>query len=807
MTTIYEIGPFRLDPKAQILAHGDVPVPLGPRAIAVLTTLVEHAHEYVAKAQILDAAWPGVVVGEANLAVQISAIRRALAQAPGGDQWIETLSRRGYRFVGTVAPLPEKMTGGADGASPRSNLPEPLTSFVGRKRELAEIRQLLPEARLLTLTGTGGIGKTRLALEIAAEVRDRYSDGVWFVDLAPTIDPALVPSVLAQVMRVKESAGQPIVGALCSYLRTKEVLLLLDNCEHVLDSCASMVEALLREAGRVTIVATSRERLHIRAERTYQLGALTLPGPNADAPGIAAADAVQLFVDRARQYRRSFDLQAQRARAVADICIQLDGIPLAMELAAARVAVLPVEEIVRFLDQRFRLLSNGNRSGLQRHQTLRAVINWSYELLGEDERKLFARLSVFAGGWTLAGAEAVGAGEAISKEDVVHLSIALIEKSLVVVDENGNRHRFLETVRQYALECLNESCEGDHVRTRHLAYYLALAETAEAELVGPKQGEWLARLDHERENFLAAHHWCDHARGGAELGLRLAFSLKVYFLNRGMTTLGHRITVEALMRPKAKRRNLVRCRGLWAASEFSYFMGCYGDAREHVEASLAIALEIRDEGRAAEALRLLGYVVLALGDSVVAQEHFRKALALSRRLGDKVQLSKALNGLAALLSKQGEPDKAKPLFEESLALVRELGDRSSVAIGLANLAEEYIELGLADRARGMLREGLAIAVEIDANRIAIVILVPTTMLAAYLGDWKSAVRLNAANEALSKNLGLHREPAEEAAVAPFIAQALDALGAVAFAASEASGRSLSYDEAINEASSWLQQDS
>ena len=402
MSTVYEIGPLLLDPQARVLMHAGAPVALGARGVAVLAALIVHAGEYVPKATIMDAAWPGLVVEEANLAVQISAIRRALGVVPGGDRWIETLARRGYRFVGPVATISDRRAVApalSDGA--RTNLPQVLTSFVGREREVAEIKRLLPATRLLTLTGTGGIGKTRLALQAAAEVLDAYADGVWFVDLAPLTHPAMVPSALAHVLGVKESAQQPLLKSLCEYLRDQDVLIVLDNCEHVRGACADLVDSLVRETARTSIVATSREPLRTAAERTYALDVLTLPDPTADAARIERSDAVQLFVDRARQHRPGFDLGGTRARAVATLCIRLDGLPLALELAAARIAVLPVEEIVRLLDQRFRLLSSGSRSEVPRQRTLRAMIDWSYDLLDEAEKHCLrgCRYSRVVGPW------------------------------------------------------------------------------------------------------------------------------------------------------------------------------------------------------------------------------------------------------------------------------------------------------------------------------------------------------------------------------------------------------------------------
>ena len=507
MRSLYEIGPLRLDPEAQVLTREGAPLALGARAVAVLAALVGRAPESVSKSALLDAAWSGLVVEEANLAVQISAIRRALAQVPGGDGWIETLARRGYRFVGPVAAVADQRAPVAAADRTRSNLPQMLTSFVGRERELAEIKRLLPSTRLLTLTGTGGIGKTRLALQAAAECARCYRHGVWFVDLSSLTDPTLVPNALARVLKVKESAGVPLVKTLSDHLQGREMLLILDNCEQVLAAVAALADALLRATTKITLVATSREPLRRFGEQVYPVTALPLPDRAGGAKTIARSDAVQLFVERARQQRPSFDLQGSRARAVADICVRLDGIPLALELAAARVAVLPVEQIERLLDQRFRLLTSGSRSDVPRHQTLRAMLDWSHDLLEEKERKLLARFSVFAGGFTLAAAEAIAIGDPIAKDDVVYLLIALVEQSLVVADDDGDRYRMLETVREYAREKLAASGSAELIRAQHRDCFLALAEEAEPKLMGAEQAAWLQRLEAEHENL----------RGGARL--------------------------------------------------------------------------------------------------------------------------------------------------------------------------------------------------------------------------------------------------------------------------------------------------
>ncbi len=433
VATVYEIGPFRLDPRAGVLTRLGITEALGPRAAAVLTVLVQNANQPVTKDVLMDAAWPGLVVEEANLSVQMSSIRRVLAQVPGGERWVETLARRGYRFIGPVTELrdglPQQTKGDRYG-----NLPEPLTSFIGRERELVELKRLLAKNRLLTLVGAGGIGKTRLALQLAAEVKDAYRDGAWFIDFAPLDDPELVPNAAAQTLGVQQSAGKPLVEVLCRNVKGQRLLLIFDNCEHVLDASARLAEAMLRGAPEPTIIATSREPLRIGGEQIYRLPTLSLPDPAANAESIRQSDAVLLFVDRAQHQQPEFALTAALAPAVAQLCVRLDGIPFALELAAALVQAHSIDEINARLDDRFDLLMDGSRTALPRQQTLRATLDWSHGLLSAPERRVLRRVSLFLGGFTLGAATAVAIDKTISESAVADLLAQLVARSLVVAD-------------------------------------------------------------------------------------------------------------------------------------------------------------------------------------------------------------------------------------------------------------------------------------------------------------------------------------------------------------------------------------
>jgi predicted ATPase/class 3 adenylate cyclase len=423
-----------------------------------------------------------------------------------------------------------------------NNLPQQVTSFIGRERQLAETKALLDKTRLLTLLGAGGLGKTRLSLQVAADLLDNFPDGIWLVELAPLSDPQHVAQAAATVLGVKEDAGRPVQEALTKSINGRQLLLILDNCEHLLHACAVLVSSLLQAGPHLKIMASSREPLRIPGEATYQVPPLAVPEYMPQV-SLIQCDAVRLFGERAVAAQPAFAVTDQNAMAVATICQRLDGIPLALELAAARVRSLPVEKIAERLSDRFRVLTGGSRTALPRQQTLRACIDWSYNLLAPQECALLRRLSVFTGGFPLEGAEAVGAGGEFAEWEVLDLLTQLVEKSLVGLDAEGQRYRLLETVRQYAHELLEASPEADDVRTRHLHFYGALVDEADTHLHGPQQGAWLTRMDIERENLLAAHAWCGASAEHAEAGLQLAYGVQLYWMRRGILRLGYQVTV------------------------------------------------------------------------------------------------------------------------------------------------------------------------------------------------------------------------------------------------------------------------
>jgi predicted ATPase/class 3 adenylate cyclase len=699
-----------------------------------------------------------------------------------------------------------------------NNLAQQLNSFVGRERELAEVRALLGKTRLLTLLGMGGIGKSRLSVQLGAELLDEYPDGVWLVELAPLADPLLVPQALASVLGVKEERGASVTEALLAYVRDKTLLVILDNCEHVVHACADLAKRLLQAGPGVRVLTSSRDVLHVAGETIYQVptlgvpaadedGADTVPPARPHGEGRVAAPprrparpglvnelgrhaAVQLFLDRAGAVQPSFKLDADSAAAVASICRRLDGIPLALELAAARTRALSVQAIAERLKDRFRLLVSGDQTVLPRQRTLRALIDWSFELLSEPERVLFRRLSVFAGGWTLESAEAVCADEGLDSAEVLDLLAQLVQKSLVVMEPGGARYRMLETVRAYALERLQQANEEARVRAHHVEHYLALADEARLQLVGPSQAEWLDQLDRERENLLQAHDWCGRATECGAHGLQLVFVLKNYWRIRGLVGLGLRVTVEALRRESARQRGFERCRVLCDAGQLTYFAGDLDQARIYLEESLDIARELRDSGRLAAVLQPLGMVYMALGESAKALATYESAVTLARELGEPRRLAAALNALAQQHQVHGRLHEADALFSQVQAICQGLGDQESIAIASLNRAMVAINLGGCSGAQQILLGVRTIADALGSQPVEKSLREVSAGLCASTGRPHLAARLFGAAEALGARTGMHREVNDEAFLAPLMEQTRRSLGNDEFGRQEALGRAL-----------------
>lgn len=600
--------------------------------------------------------------------------------------------------------------------TPPSNLPLPLTSFIGREDARSEIARLLARERLVTVTGPGGCGKTRLSLEVGHELRPRFPDGVWLVELAPIAEPERVGQAVANALGVREDSRSPLEQTLRRHLRAREVLLVLDNCEHLLEACARWSEVLLQNCPKLRVLATSRERLALAGEVLYPLRPLgtpeTVEGP--DLKTLDQVESVRLFVARGQAMEAGFALTAENATALAQICRRLDGIPLALELAAARIPVLRPSEIARRLDDRFGLLSTGSRTSLPRHQTLQALIDWSHDLLTEKERVLFRRLAVFAGRWPLEGAEEVCAGDGLERREVLDLHSRLVEKSLVERDTEAERrcrqvrYRMLETLREYAREKLQASGDEIAVRERCREWVDSLATASSAHLVGPDQAEWSQRLEIDHDNIRAAvADACCGSQPDVTTALRIAGSLGRYWYGRGRWTEGRALLKELLGLPGAEARTACRAQALAWAGWIALWQGDLEEARLYNEESLDIRRTLGDAMGIAQSLNNLGAVALERGEYEQSRAFYEESLAIRRAEGNLRYQAVSLHNLGELCFRKGNYDEARSFHEESLALRRRVGDLMGIADSLNALGLLAERIGDLKLARSRYEESLA----------------------------------------------------------------------------------------------------
>ena len=573
------------------------------------------------------------------------------------------------------------------------NLPVQLSSFIGREHESVEVKQLLSNTRLLTLTGPGGTGKTRLALQLGEELLPSFADGVWFAELAPLTDASFLSQSIARIFGLRELPNTLILNVVTDYLRAKQLLLILDNCEHLIEACAKLSDHLLHACPQIKIIASSREALGITGEIAYQVPSLSLPDQEqVTQKAVLGFESVKLFVERASAANPKFHLTDENARGVAQICRRLDGIPLALELAAARIRVFSTEEIAARLDDRFTLLTGGSRTAMERHQTLRALIDWSYELLSDDERRLFRHLSVFAGGWRFEAAQAV-----CPNLDVLRWLAQLVDKSLVIVDveaqESGTRYQLLETIRQYASEKSLEVGESQGARARHLDFFLKFAETAGPHLNGPQELTWLSRLETDYDNLRAALEWA--TKNDIINALRLGIALHLFWNRRGYHAEGRRLLGEALARLQnlppvegevADQRIALQVRALNVFGRLGFGVGDVVGSVKIFEEVIGLSRQIGDKYTLAQALSALGYARAFLGDAEGSYRFAGEGLNLAREVGDKVLLGQALRNMAsAIVVTHGDPKAIQAYAEEGLQLLRESGARWDLAMALFNM--------------------------------------------------------------------------------------------------------------------------
>ncbi len=711
--------------------------------------------------------------------------RRGLTQAMGVDPAAHTSA---VLHLGRAGP---------GDAAERHNLPVQLSSFIGREREMAEVGRLLDTVRVLTLIGSSGCGKTRLALQLGMALLDEYEDGVWFVDLAPQSDPGLVAQTVAVSLGLREEPEVRLIQTVTGHLRTRNLLLILDNCDHLVDACANLVEALLRSCPRLRILATSREALRVPGEMAWRVPPLAVPEAKTTLPfeSMSKYDAVRLFIDRARLNEPALTLTPHNARAITEICGRLDGLPLAIELAAARARLMPVGQILDRLADRFQLLTDGSRTARSAHRTLRAAVDWSYDFLPDPEKVLFRRLSAFSGGFGLETAESVGADPRLENHTVLDLLAALVDKSMVATRKRSRgtaRYHLLETLRQYGDERLRESGEVDTVHQRHAQYFLAFAERASTEWLGPDQVRWLEMTEEEQDNLRSALKWC--LARDQEAGLRLAATMADFWLLRGYFSEG-RGWLEAALKAGSDNRPR-RVGALLAAGRFAYYQGDYDGAHNRYLASMTISLDLGDQEALGRTLVFIGEVATAQQDYSRGRSELEEGVAISRKCGDQRTVATGLLTLALLSVVHGEVEQARSLAEECLAICQKLGDRSTMVNAFLNLAiAAYLQKDYA-AVRSLSREGLTISHELG-NQLAIATwLEAFAILAAVESKPERAIRLFESAASLRQAIGAPPALAWQAGVQEALVGARTALGTRAVAAASAQGEAMTTEEAI-----------
>lgn len=664
--------------------------------------------------------------------------------------------KRSERIFQVVAPdLPAEFPHLNTPGRIHNNLPLTLTSFIGRQREIEELEHLLWQSRLLTVAGPGGAGKTRMVIQMAEGVLDSFPDGAWFLDLAPLSKFAPLSQYVMNVLGIREEAGFLPVQTLMDTLRNKTLLLVFDNCEHLLPEMAQFVETILRGAPGVQILATSREKLGASGEVVWRIPSLSSPDTkkNLDPENLMQYEAVKLFVERATAVRPEFIISKENAGAVAQICAHLDGIPLAIELAAARIRVLSVEEILARLADRFRLLV-GSHTALPRQQTLRALINWSYDLLTEKERILLRRLSVFAGYWTLEAAEQVCSGKEIEEWEVLDLLTGLIDKSLVIGEaKNGfESFRFLETLLKFSREKLLESQESREFERKHAVYFLALVRKSYGKMWGPEQVHWLARLDEAYDNLRTALDRLSQGVGEEEKMLQMAGSLWRYWEIRGYITEG-RAWLETALAKNPNAPDYWRANGLSGAGHLARQQGDYVKAKTLHEQSLSLFRELECKLGSARQLTALGEIAHFQGNYPHAVALYEQSLSLRYELGDREGIAVSLRELAGIACDRSQYLHAKELLEESLKLERELGDRLLTALSLNDLGLVVNHLCDYDRAKSLFEEAISLQRELN-DRLGVSNSIHNLgNVAKDQGDFKQAELLYQQSLELKKELG------------------------------------------------------
>lgn len=724
---VYEFGAFRFDANGGCLLKDGTLVPLPPKVASLLEVLLEHRGSVVAKSELMDILWPDTFVQEESLHVYVFELRRALGQRRGREVFVETVPRRGYRFACAVTERRESEDAQVHDGQPRAeetypvnNLRRPMTSLIGRPLETEQVASIVRAHRLATLTGTGGIGKSRLAMEVAARTLEDFADGTWIFELAPITDPHLVASTIASVLEAKDEPDSTPDAVIRKRLGSSRALLVLDNCDQVIKECAQLTARLLEGCPNVHVLATSHQPLAVEGESVFAVPPLSIPhGPAPASPDECASfDSVRLFRDRAVLTSPGFELDKHNARSVAEICQHLDGIPLAIELAAARVRVLAVDQILAMLDHRFRLLTGGSRGALTRHRTLRAAIDWSCDLLEDRQRLLFTRLSVFVGGFTLEAAEEVCSDGSLPRADIFTELSGLVSKSLVTAEliAGSTRFQMLETIRAYAREMLLRGNDDFATVRAHALWCAKLGGEALTQANGPNRDAWNVRLETEHDNIRAALRWSLREDNAPEIGMRLAGSLFRFWITLGFLNEGRMWLDLASLAPAAAVPAL-RALVLGSLANVAFVQADHDAALEAANASLALYSQLGDRAGAASITSIKALIVGRLGDYDRAYQLQSECLAVNQELGRVDDAKQCVFYLGLLAMYGGDFERAEAHFIESLEHYRATDNRHRVVVLLHNLGEIAWFRHDPASAVTMLEECLEHAVSLDLRRL------------------------------------------------------------------------------------------
>lgn len=732
-------GPFFLDTKGRRLLREGKPVRLKPKEIKLLETLLMNRGKVLTADRLRTLVWSDdpdrtEPPAQDKNAIYVSFVRLRNALGRKYRKWIVNIPKSGYTISGDADV--EEIT------EPSINVPQQMTSFVGREAELSKIKKLLGKTRLLTLSGPPGIGKTRLATHMAAAVSKSYQHGVCSVDLVPITDEALVAKAVATALGLTEQAGRPVAETLHEFLKDKHLLLLLDNCEHVVEACAALVERLLVPDGNLQVLTTSREALNVAEETVFMVLPLSFPDKKQTTAieEVTSYKSVELFIRLAEQRKPTFEVTQRNVSAIAELSCQLEGIPLAIELAAAQVDAYTVGQILSMMKYRFKVLRRRERKP-SRHQTLENAIDWSYELLGNKEKLLLRRLSIFTGGWSHKTANDVCFDDDAREAETLYLLAQLVRKSLIQLDEQKGdvRYRMLEMIREYGSKKLRQRGERSRLLEKHAKYFLRLAERAYEE---GERGGWLEQLEIEHDNLRAALRRTIRKGGDIEVGLRMCGALSRFWFIRGHISEARRWTEKALALDDGRSR-AARARALRTAGFFFGHMTDQGSdserGRSYFEESIAIWRELGDEREKARTLTNYSFLLNRQGDFNGANETAQEALVTFRALGDHANLARAAHNLALSALDQGDFDQAIPLFEESLEASRWVEDGNLQSLCLHNLAEAAMQKGDLDIADGRLEECLALAEQLKHKPLSARSIIMQGEIAARRGNYTEAL--------------------------------------------------------------------